>query len=78
MPFGGGGILRCVEWYSSTDISGQQIGTIFKVQAVQEEFLQKNLLWSNNSRINLSGLLDHWIWNRNVSSNIGKEQQFYS
>jgi hypothetical protein len=39
-----GEILRCVEWYYITDISGQPIGTILKDQAVQEEFFQEILL----------------------------------
>jgi hypothetical protein len=28
------GVLRSVDWYSVTDVSGQPIGFIFKVQAV--------------------------------------------
>jgi hypothetical protein len=31
------GILRSVEWWSFTDVSGQPVGIIFKCQEVQEE-----------------------------------------
>jgi hypothetical protein len=31
------GILRRVEWYFFTDVSGQRIGPIFKGQEVQEK-----------------------------------------
>jgi len=35
------GILRSVEWFFHTDVSGQSIGPIVKVKAVQELFYFK-------------------------------------
>jgi hypothetical protein len=35
------GILRSVEWYICTDVSGQLIGPTFKDQEVQEDFLTR-------------------------------------
>jgi hypothetical protein len=37
-------VLRCVECYSVNDISSKPVGTIFRGQAVREEFLQK-IFW---------------------------------
>ena len=36
------GMLRSVDWYFVTEVSGQTIGTIFKVQAVQVFFFDIN------------------------------------
>ena len=33
------GILRSAEWQFRTDVSGQPIGSVFKSQEVQEDFL---------------------------------------
>jgi hypothetical protein len=56
------GILRSVEWYLCTDVSGQLIGPIFKVQEVHD-FLD---------------FLNLEDWTDSLSQNVGTELPLYT
>ena len=51
------GMLRCVEWLSVTDVSGQPIAPIFKGQVVQEFFACLTLEDGNDISRNVGTVL---------------------